>query len=78
MKHTQLNIQPGIYQVNPEKEVFCYTEDDPNFPTANETFINEGEIFEILSIENEVAIIEFGGNQFMTNLEDIEFCTKIK
>lgn len=79
MKQAKLNIQPGIYRVNPEKEVFCYTEDDPNFPTANETFISEGETFEVLLIEDEdeVAIIKFRGNQFMTNLEEIESCTKV-
>lgn len=79
MKQTKLDIQPGIYRVNPEKELFCYTEDDPNFPTANETFISEGELFEVLLIEDEVAIIEFCRNRFMTNLEEIESCrcTKI-
>jgi len=77
-----MNTTPTTYRVNPDSEIFIFTEAEETVEggaiTANETFLSNEETFRLIQIEDDCITLEYKDVIYYAYPEELQNCTPIE
>jgi len=79
---SSMNTTPKTYKVNPDSELFMFTDAEETVEggaiTANETFLSNEETFKLIQIEDDCITLEYKGVIYYAEPEELQNCTPIE